>query len=158
MTLHRRFKPVLPLTAKMRVKGGVHSVEAIRRADKSLAAMREDCLASIDGILDQLDVQARLQQPSPTDIEGLYRSSSDILDLCGPADQAGLENAARSLCDYLDRIAEGEHLDPRGVNVHVAAMRMLHRTPASAAERAAVLEGLAQLTTSQARPASEGLQ
>jgi hypothetical protein len=158
MTLHRRFKPILPLTAKMKVKGGIHSVEAIRRADKSLEAMREDCLASIDGILDRLDVQARLQRSSPTDIELLYRSSSDILDLCGPAGQVGLENAARSLCDYLDRIAEGEPLDLRGVNVHVAAMRMLHRTQASNAERAAVLEGLSQLTTLQARPAPGGLQ
>jgi hypothetical protein len=158
MTLHRRFKPVLPLTAKMRVKGGIHSGEAIRRADTSLRAMREGCLASIDALLDRLDVLAKPAQQSAAGIEQLYRSSSDILDLCGPAGQVGLDAAARSLCDYLDRIAEGERLDLRGVNVHVSAMRMLHRTPASGAERSAVLAGLGQLTALQARPATGGVQ
>lgn len=158
MTLYRRFKPNLPLTAKMRVKGGIHSGEAIRRAETSLGEMREGCLASIDAILDRLDVMARATQQSSAGIEDLYQSGSDILDLCGPAGQVGLDTAARSLCDYLDRIAEGEHLDLRGVNVHISAMRMLHRTQASGAERAAVLAGLGQLTALQARPATGGVQ
>lgn len=142
----------------MRAKGGIHAGVAIRQAEKSLGEMREGCLTSIDAILDRLDVMARAPQQSPAGIEDLYRSGSDILDLCGPAGQVGLDAAARSLCDYLDRIAEGERLDLRGVNVHISAMRMLHRTQASKAERAAVLAGLGQLTALQARPATGGVQ
>lgn len=151
MTLHRRFKPILSLTAKMKVKGGIHAGEALRRADASLGEMREGALSSIDVILDSLDVMARPKQQTTAGIEEMYRSCTGILDLCGPTGQVGLDTAARSLCDYLDRIAEGEQLDLRGINVHVSAMRMLHRTQASDAERAAVLSGLDQLTNLQSR-------
>lgn len=119
MTLHRRFKPNLSLTAKMKVKGGIHAREALKRADTSLGEMREGALSSIDAILDSLDVMARQKKQTPAAIEEMYRSCTSILDLCGPAGQVGLDTAARSLCDYLDRIAEGEQLDLRGISVHV---------------------------------------
>jgi hypothetical protein len=145
MTLHRRFKPNLSLTAKMRAPGGIYAREALRRAAVAMDGMRAQCLAGIDRILEQMESWTASSPSGQTD-DAIYRLSGDVVDLCGPAAQEGLEVAARSLCDYLDRRAEGEALDPRGIQVHLAAMRLLHRSSAGPVEREAVLDGLARLT------------
>lgn len=145
--MFRRFRPNLSLTAKMKQPGGMHAGEAIRRADATLETLQEGCLTGIDEALDKIEAMIAAGRASTPDLHGMYVASANVIDLCGGVAQGGLETAARSLCDYLDRLEEGERLDHRGIDVHVASMRLLHRTGASPAERQVVLDGLAQVSS-----------
>lgn len=145
--MFRRFRPSLSLSAKMKLPGGMHAGEAIRRADETLLTLQETCLTGIDDALNRMEELIAAGKTSQMDLEGMYSVASSVIDLCGGVAQGGLETAARSLCDYVDRIGEGERLDQRGVAVHVASMRLLHRTAATPAERQVVLDGLEQLSS-----------
>lgn len=145
MSTFRRFKPKLALTKMMKEAGGMYAVEALRRADENLGELREGCLVNIDDVLDRLDAMAKAGIDTGPDFETAYGLSSQIIGLSGGAPELKLEEAARSLCDYLDRLAEGERLDLRGIGVHVSALRLLHRSPAGPQERRTILDGLAQV-------------
>ncbi|MDO9247144.1 MAG: hypothetical protein Q7U11_11815, partial [Phenylobacterium sp.] len=47
--------------------------------------------------------------------------------------------------ELLDRAGEAGRRDDRGVKVHLASLRLLHRTDADEATRKAILAGLAQV-------------
>jgi len=148
MSAVRKFRPKLALTEMMKKAGDISASEALRRAGQALHAMEEECLGGVDAALDALDAQVKT---GALDVEEMYRLSSDIVGLCGGLSTAeGLDVAARSLCDYLDRVGEGETLDVRVVAVHNASMRLLHRSTAESAARKEILDGLAKVVARQA--------
>lgn len=153
MSVVRKFRPKLALTALMKAPGGMYANEALKRADVALDGLKDQCLDGIDVALDQMEGLRKVSSDGKFDIETMYALSGGVIDLCGGASQGGLETAARSLCDYLDRLGEGEKLDLRGIDVHISSMRLLHRSPAPPEARQAILEGLAQVVARQAKRA-----
>lgn len=148
MSAVRKFRPKLALTEMMKKAGDISAGEALRRAGVALSAMEEECLGGVDVALDALDAQFKSGQ---VDVETMYKESSDIVGLCGGLSTAeGLDEAARSLCDYLDRVGEGEPMDLRVIGVHIASMRLLHRSAAESEARKEVLDGLARVVARQA--------
>jgi hypothetical protein len=152
MSVVRKFRPKLNLTKLMKSPGGMYVNEALKRADQALEAMQEECLSGVDEALDKMEALRKGAPGAALDIETMYTLSSSVIDLCGGITQTGLETAGRSLCDYLDRLGEGERLDLRGVDVHIASMRLLHRSPAPPEARKAILDGLAQVVALQSKP------
>lgn len=142
MSVVRRFKPKLALTEMMKKTGDISAREALRRAGEALHDLEEGCLGGVDLALEELESQLKAAQP---DIERMYTLSSDIVGLCGGLSAEGLDVAARSLCDYLDRVGEGEPFDGRIGAVHVASLRLLHRSDAPSKARAEILDGLAKV-------------
>jgi hypothetical protein len=143
MSVVRKFRPKLALTEMMRTAGDISAREALQRASTSLQAMEEECLTGVDEALEDLETQLKAAAP---DIELMYRRSSDVVGLCGGLSAEGLDVAARSLCDYLDWVEEeGRALDSRVTGVHVASMRLLHRSPAPSEARQEILAGLAKV-------------
>lgn len=142
MSVVRRFKPKLALTEMMKKTGDISAREALKRAGTALHELEEGCLTEVDDALAELERQLKT---SPPDIERMYKLSSDVVGLCGGLSAEGLDVAARSLCDYLDRVGEGEPLDVRVATVHVASMGLLHRSDAPREARHEILEGLAKV-------------
>lgn len=142
MSVVRKFRPQLALTEMMRKSGDISAREALKRADTALHEMEEACLGGVDVAMEELESQLKSSSP---DIERMYKLSSDVVGLCGGLSAIGLDDAARSLCDYLDRVGEGEPLDHRVAAVHVASMRLLHRSDAPREARQEVLDGLAKV-------------
>lgn len=142
MSVVRRFKPKLALTEMMKKTGDISAREALTRADTALHEMEEVCLGEVDIAMEELESQLKTGAP---DTERMYKLSSDVVGLCGGLSAIGLDEAARSLCDYLDRVGEGEPLDHRVAAVHVASMRLLHRSDAPREARQEILDGLAKV-------------
>ncbi|MFN3522456.1 MAG: hypothetical protein ACK4YQ_09420 [Phenylobacterium sp.] len=148
MSVVRKFRPKLALTEMMKTVGDISAREALRRAGTALQAMEEDCLNGVDAALESLEAQLKAAQP---DTERMYGLASDVVGLCGGLSAHGLDMAAKSLCDYLDRVGEGEALDQRIAAVHVASMRLLHRSAAPREAREEILDGLAKVVARHAR-------
>ena len=64
-----------------------------------------------------------------------------------------LAQAARSLCDLIDRASETGKINPMSVQVHLASMKLLHRSEAGPDERAQIIKGLALVVEKQERQA-----
>lgn len=151
MSVVRKYRPKLNLTALMKKPGGMYANEALKRASEALEAMQDECLNGVDDALEKMEALRKGVADKGLDIETMYALSASVIDLCGGVAEEGLETAARSLCDYLDRIGEGERLDLRGVDVHIASMRLLHRSPAPPEARLAILDGLAKVVALQSK-------
>jgi len=147
MSAVRKFRPKLALTAMMKKAGDISASEALRRADEALHAMEDVCLNAVDVELAGLEQELRT---APQPLEQMYKRGSDIIGLCGGLSAEGLDVAAHSLCDYIDRVLEGEALDVRILGVHVASMRLLHRSQADSAARQEILAGLAKVCAKRA--------
>ena len=137
MIVVKKFGPTA-LGTKMRARGGIHVGEALKRAEQAVRDQREGCLAEIDRAL------ARLSEPGLKNPE-IYNEASNIVSMCVGDDEA-LAMAARSLCDQLDAGEADASVDRRAVEVHLAALRTLHRTVADAETQRAVLAGLRRLS------------
>ncbi len=135
------------LAKVMRKPGGVRVEDALQRADENLEDIREECLASVDEQLDQIERMAREAGASPTEPASLaiYQLSNDIHAVAGVFGLTELGHAAFSLCELVDRLrARGRWSQP-AVEVHLSAFRLL-RNPDGATDRSAVLDGLRRVT------------
>ncbi|WP_374570138.1 hypothetical protein [Phenylobacterium sp.] len=149
MSVVRKFLPKTALTKMMKEAGDISASEALRRADVALGELEAGCLDAVDQALDALETSAKSAQP---DLDAMYKHSADIVGLCGAFPAEGLDEAARSLCDYLDLVSEGEPHDLRVTGVHIASMRLLHRSDAPSEVRRQIVEGLAQAAARHHQP------
>jgi hypothetical protein len=133
----------------MAEKGGIYVAEALKRAEATLETLREPSLSGIDGYIAAMDELLAGQADSPTLVEDLYARAADVLSLSGAERNQAVEVAARSLCALLD---EAPGLTPSllaGARVHVASIRLLHRTADDPAVQGPILQGLAALVAKQ---------
>lgn len=141
------------LAQLMTQKGGIYVSEALRRADAALEVLREPSLQGIDSQIAALDALLAAEVDAAARAKGLYDRAADIISLSGAERNEAVQVAARSLCDLLDEFLDGADVLPAsalaGVQVHVAAIKLLHRTPADPAVHAPILRGLASLLDKQ---------
>jgi hypothetical protein len=148
MSVVRKFHVKARLATLIRQPGGMHVGEALKRGEAALAAQREGCLVHIDAALER--IEGLIATPG-YDPEVVYEASADIVALCAVFTDDSLASVSRSLCELIDRASEGGTLDDRSVQVHLASMRLLHRTDAGPEARAAIVDGLAKLLDRQSR-------
>lgn len=103
--------------------GGRTVLAALRGAEAETASLREEGRAIVMEAIGQLE--AALAAPvGDAWLEGVYRASSCIIDVC-PPDLPALGKAAWSLCDLTDRQRQAGRLEVPPVAVHVSAIRSL---------------------------------
>ncbi len=153
MSVVRKFHVTTNLSKLIKTPGGIHAGEALKRGEAALEGARESCLSEVDVALEAME--ALVANPG-FDPEALYNLSAQMINFCGVFADDSLLTAARSLCELLDRSGEAGRRDDRGIQVHLASLRLLHRTHADAKTRAAILEGLAQVVERYERDAKAG--
>jgi hypothetical protein len=150
MTVVRTFRPENRLAKAVDRPGGATVADAISRATEQLEAVRAECMSALDEKI--ASIEALTSNPtfssSGEDIRRVYDLANEILNEAGVFALVELSEAGRSLCDLTGGARKEAALDVRAIHVHVAAMKSLRRPEVhgDAATRAAVLEGLRQVT------------
>ena len=155
MSVVRKFHVTPRLAKLIKAPGGLYVPEALKRGAAAIEASRESCLSEIDAALAAMDALAATPGFDP---EVMYDQSARLIAFCGACADDSLATAARSLCELLDRAGEAGRRDDRGVKVHLASLRLLHRTEADPATRKAILAGLAQVVDRYDRDAKTGTE
>ena len=150
MSVVRKFHVTPRLAQLIKAPGGLYVPEALKRGAAAMEASRETCLSEVDEALATMDAMAATPG---FDAEAMYEQSARLISFCGAFDNDSLATAARSLCELLDRAGEAGRRDDRGVQVHLASLRLLHRTEADEATRKVILKGLAQVVDRYGRDA-----
>lgn len=150
MTVVRKFHVTPRLAKLIKAPGGLYVPEALKRGAAAMEEAREACLSEVDEALATMDAMAATPG---FDAEAMYAQSARLISFCGAFADDSLATAARSLCELLDRAGEAGRRDDRGVQVHLASLRLLHRTEADEATRKAILQGLAQVVDRYERDA-----
>lgn len=147
-------RPENPLADAVQRAGGVRVSEAIATAEESLEELRAECMANLDVKIAEIDaLTTGSMRGDESEVQKVYALSNEILNEAGMFGMNELSEAGRSLCDLS---AVGVRaFDYRAVRVHVEAMKSLRRpeVEGDAAIRAAVLEGLRQVTSKMAASA-----
>ena len=139
MTTVRKFRAKTRLSSIIKEPGGIHVSEALKRGEAAIAVQSETTLDLIDVALAR--IEALLVDPK-SDPEEMYRCSTDIVGLCAVLPDRALSEVARSLCEMLDHSSETGRLKPQAVQVHIASMKLLHRTGLDAQASQEILESL----------------
>jgi hypothetical protein len=106
--------------------GGLTVMKALSAARANLDSIRDDCLASIDAILDEMAETFRAGR-GLEDAPSLYSQSNLIVGFAGSMEMSALSQAAYSLCDMLDRMMTMKRWSSAPVEVHLAAMSRLRQ-------------------------------
>jgi hypothetical protein len=159
MTVVRTFRPENRLAKAVDRPGGVTVGDAVSRATEQLEAVRGECMSALDekiASIEALTLGAAFSS-SGEDIRRVYDLANEILNEAGVFALVELSEAGRSLCDLTGGARKDAALDVRAIRVHVAAMKSLRRPEVhgDAATRAAVLEGLRQVTAKVAAKVAE---
>ena len=126
--------------------GGMSARSALKAADALLEPMREEGRQRVEAAI--LTLEQSIAQPPPADraahLATLYAQGSAVMDAAGPFGLEDLCKAAFSLCELVDRCSRLDRpVDPRGIAVHVQALRLLSAPGAiPMPARQAVLDGL----------------
>lgn len=127
MSTVRKFRVQTRLASMIREPGGIHISEALKRGDEVIAAQTDKFLDQIDACL--ASIETLFADPGH-DPEEMYRLSTDIVSLCAVLPDPSLADVARSLCELIDQAGETGRGRPKAdaVQVHIASMKLLHRT------------------------------
>jgi len=140
----RKFRVKTRLANMIREPGGIHVSEALKRGEAMIAAQTEVCLDQIDVCLE--NIQVLFADPSH-DPEQMYRLSTDIINLCAVLTYPALAEVALSLCELIDQAGEGARPKRQAVQVHIASMKLLHRTGLDEAASQEILDSLHKMVT-----------
>ena len=135
----RKFRVKTRLSSMIKEPGGIHVNEALKRGEAVLAGQTEVCLDQIDVCIAR--IEALFADPK-SDPEEMYRLSTDVVTLCAVLPDPALAEVARSLCELIDQASETGRSKPQAVQVHIASMKLLHRTGLDAAGSQQILDSL----------------
>jgi len=143
-------RPENRLSKAIEGPGGVTIGEALARAEEGLAAVREECLSSLD--IKIAEIESLISTGGPLlgpNIRKIYALASEVLGEAGAFQLVELSEAGRSLCELTGVSSHDAVLDVRAVRVHVEAMKSLRRPEIAgdSATRTAVLDGLRKVTS-----------
>lgn len=142
----RKFRPPNRLAAMIKDRGGILAKDAVAAAEANVEALRESSLASLDAALEAIEARfgPAAQGRASEDFEALYTMTLKIVDVSGFAADAGVDEAAVSLCALADACAEAQAWRWDAVDVHLSALRLLRNVGASlpAEQRRGMLDGL----------------
>lgn len=142
----RKFRPPNRLASMIKDRGGLMAKDALAAAEANVEALRESSLAALDAALEA--IEARFGPAAPDraseEFETLYTMTLKVVDVSGFAADAGVDEAAVSLCALVDACAEAGAWRWDAVDVHLSALRLLRNVGASlpAAHRRGMLDGL----------------
>lgn len=125
MSTVRKFRVKTRLASMIREPGGIHVSEALKRGEEVIASQMDICLDQIDTCIARIETMFSDPQHDP---EEMYRLSTDIVTLCAVLPGPALADVARSLCELIDQASETGRRNPQAVQVHIASMKLLHRT------------------------------
>jgi hypothetical protein len=135
----RKFRVKTRLSTMIKEPGGIHVSEALKRGEAALASQTEVCLDHIDICLAR--IEALIADPK-YDPEEIYRLATDVVSLCSVLPHPALSEVARSLCELIDQAGETGRRNPKAIQVHVASMKLLHRTGLDDAGSQQILDSL----------------
>jgi hypothetical protein len=135
------------LSKVVREPGGLRMGEALDQAGKNLDEIQMECLAVMDGQIDEME---RLcadggRQPDDDTKHQIYDLANDVLAVAGSFKLKELGQAAFCLCELVDRLRTCGKWNQAAVEVHLSAFRLL-RHPDPGADRSSVVLGLKGLT------------
>ena len=119
--------------------GGLTIERALLNADIIVEEKRDAILEKIDELVEKIELAYK---SGKFDGEEIYRISADIVGLSAVEKDGSLAEAAISLCEAIDRSTGVGDRELRIVQVHIDAIRMLHRSDAGPGVHNVVLEGL----------------
>lgn len=130
-------------------RGGLTEDQAVSAAEEKLEAIRGSGLAAVDDMLGRLQAAlAPANQADEAAREQMYRIADSLVGVGAAVGLPALSDAAYSLCELLDGLAEQQRWNAMAVGVHVNSMKLLRAASAAkdAEARRTVLEGLRQAT------------
>ncbi|MFM8755262.1 MAG: hypothetical protein ACKODL_11355 [Phenylobacterium sp.] len=125
MTKVRKFRVKTRLSSMIKEPGGIHVSEALKRGEAVIASRVDDYLNEIDVCI--AGIEANFANPKG-DPEEMYRLATNIVTLCAVLPDPALSEVARSLCELIDQTGETGRRNPQAIQVHIASMKLLHRT------------------------------
>lgn len=125
MTKVRKFRVKTRLSSMIKEPGGIHVSEALKRGEAVIASRVDDYLNEIDVCI--AGIEANFADPKG-DPEEMYRLATNIVTLCAVLPDPALSEVARSLCELIDQTGETGRRNPQAIQVHIASMKLLHRT------------------------------
>jgi hypothetical protein len=152
MSVVRRFRPENRLAKLLETPGGVSVGQALSKASAALESIRESCMQALDQKLVVLANMAERPANASRD-EAMYLLANEIFNESGSFGLSELSAAAYSLCTLLDS-EDRSSRRAAAIRVHIDSMRALRHPDMAGdqAARAAVLEGLRNLTARQIEP------
>lgn len=133
---------------------GKSASDALQAADAALEDLREPCAATISEAI--LEIEARFG-PAGADRAGarfaeLRRLATRVVDASVFSREAGVDRAARSLCELVTHCEGQGAWDWVAIDLHIGAIRLLWSSvdAIDPAEREAVIEGLRQIVRKRA--------
>ncbi|PXA91291.1 chemotaxis protein CheE [Caulobacter sp. D4A] len=142
----RKFRPPNRLAAMIKDRGGILAKDAVAAAEANVETLRDSSLAALDEALEAIEARfgPTAAGRAGEDFETLYTLTLKIIDVAGFAADAGVDEAAVSLCALVDNCAEAGAWRWDAVDVHLSALRLLRNVGASlpAEHRRGMLDGL----------------
>ena len=146
MSVVRKFRPPNRLKTMIRAKGGLLAKDAVAAAETGVETLRDPSLASLDEALGEIERRflPEVAGREAESFETLYNLTLKILDVAGFVSDAGVDQAAASLCTLVDNCAEAQAWRWEEVDVHINALRLLRNHGASLPEehRQSMIDGL----------------
>jgi hypothetical protein len=108
--------------------GGVTRTTALEEAAKSVQSMLDIGLETTHHALTSIETiaySAKNGELQPGDMQNILRQADHIVTMAATFNFAGLEEAAKSLCDVADGLISRGMSDAAPVIVHVQSMRLM---------------------------------
>ena len=127
----------------VREPGGVHLNEALVQAGRNLDSIQAECLAVMDGQIEEMERLCAEGGRRPEDEikHRIYDLANDVLAVAGSFQLKQLGEAAFCLCELVDRLRTRGKWNQAAVEVHLSAFRLL-RFPDPGVDHSSVILGL----------------
>jgi hypothetical protein len=132
------------LAAAMKRPGGKPTAELLRGAERRVAAIRDECLASLGRQIERMRERAAAGREGrdPGALDDLYAAANEIFAIAAAFDLKYVGEAAYEFCDLADHFRErGETVWP-AIDVYVDGLKLLFAGPADPLAATSILVGL----------------
>lgn len=121
--------PRYKLARQLRKPGGKTIAAAVNDAQAGLDAIKDDCLATVDQTLLQIDqmVERLKSTQAGHNLMALYEEANSLVGIAATSGLVEMDGAAYSLCDLIDRMTNNGRCDLEPIIVHVRALHLLRR-------------------------------
>jgi hypothetical protein len=121
--------------------------QCLKRADKNVRGIAQDCLMDIDRTLEFLEreLDAWTRTADTAHLHALLDLSARLIGAPTAAGLPDLDRVAASLCDLLDGFLSSGAFAREPVQVHLHAMRLLRRPEGIGVDVADLLAGLTKI-------------
>jgi hypothetical protein len=132
------------LAAVMKRPGGKPMAELLRVAERRVAAIREECLASMGRQIERMRECAAAGQAGrePHALDDLYAAANEIFAIAAAFDLKYVGEAAYEFCDLADHFRESGETAWPAIEVYVDGLKLLYAGPGDPLAATSILVGL----------------